>query len=114
MIQLGYFTLDTPDIARARVFYGDVLGWTFDEDASKPSYAHVADSDPPFGFTKVERKSDHPNLYFRVDDIAAVCARVIAAGGKAAVPAESATGLSCVCCDDQGMSFSLWQAANGY
>ena len=33
---------------------------------------------------------------------------------KAAVPAESPSGLSAVVCDDQGVSFSLWQAAEGY
>ena len=68
MIQLGYFTIDTTDIDKARAFYGAVFGWTFDEAQSHPTYAHVADSDPPFGFTKVERARDFPHLYFRVDD----------------------------------------------
>lgn len=114
MVQLGYFTLDTPDIDRARIFYAALFGWSFDAAASGPAYAHVADSDPPFGFTKVERRSDYPHLYFRVDDIAAACARVTELGGKAAMPAESVSGLSAVVCDDQGTSFSLWQAAEGY
>lgn len=114
MVQLGYFTLDTGDIAKARAFYGALFGWTFDEAASKSTYAHVKDSDPPFGFVKAERPSSEPNLYFRVDDIAAACARVTELGGKAAMPAESATGLSVVVADDQGVSFSLWQPAQGY
>ena len=46
MIQLGYFTLDTPDIERARAFYAGLFDWTFDEAASHPAYAHVKDSDP--------------------------------------------------------------------
>ena len=111
---LGYFTLDTVDIAKARAFYGALFGWTFDEGASGPTYAHVAASNPPFGFTKVERARDHAHLYFRVDDIVAVCAQVTTLGGKAAIPSQSPTGLSCVVCDDQGASFSLWQAAEGY
>lgn len=114
MVQLGYFTLDTGDIGKARAFYGALFGWTFDESASKSTYAHVKDSDPPFGFVKAERPASEPNLYFRVDDIAAVCARVTELGGKAAMPAESATGLSVVVADDQGVSFSLWQPAEGY
>jgi len=114
MTNLGYFTLDTVDIDKARAFYGALFGWTFDEADSKPTYAHVANSNPPFGFTKVERAKDATNLYFRVDDIAAVCARVNALGGKAAVPSETKTGLSAVVCDDQGFSFSLWQPAQGY
>lgn len=113
-VQLGYFTLDTADVGKAKAFYGALFGWTFDEDASKSTYAHVANSQPPFGFVKAERPASETNLYFRVEDIRATCARVTELGGKAAMPAESATGLSCVVCDDQGVSFSVWQAAEGY
>ena len=103
MIQLGYFTLDTLDVAKARAFYGALFGWTFDEASSHPTYAHVADSDPAFGFVKVEVKKDFPHLYFRVNDL----------GGKAAVPSDTQSGRSAVVCDDQGVSFSLWQPAAG-
>lgn len=113
-VQLGYFTLDTLDVAKARAFYGALFGWTFDDQASHQAYAHVADSDPAFGFTKVERAKDATNLYFRVEDIAAACDKVKELGGKAAVPAETGSGLSAVVCDDQGFSFSLWQPAAGY
>lgn len=113
MVQLGYFTLDTPDIEKAKAFYGALFGWRFDEDASHPTYAHVADSDPPFGFAKVERAKDFTHLYFRVDDVDALCARVNQLGGKAAVPSDSASGRSAVVCDDQGVSFSLWRPAAG-
>jgi predicted enzyme related to lactoylglutathione lyase len=113
MIQLGYFTIDTTDIDKARAFYGAVFGWTFDEASSHPNYAHVADSDPPFGFTKVERAKDFPHLYFRVDDVQALCERIVAQGGKAAVPSETRSGLTAVVEDDQGVSFSLWRPAAG-
>ena len=88
MIQLGYFTLDTPDVEKARAFYAGLFGWRFDETASSPTYAHVAGSDPAFGLTKGENKT-FPNLYFRVDDIHAACARVTELGGKAAMPAAA-------------------------
>ena len=113
MIQLGYFTLDTPDVAKARAFDAGLFGWTFDEEASHKTYAHVQGSDPAFGLTKGEHRN-FPHLYFRVDDIHAVCARVKALGGHAAVPAESPSGLSVVVADNQGVSFSLWQPARGY
>ncbi|CAN5332351.1 hypothetical protein BH10PSE1_BH10PSE1_19220 [soil metagenome] len=114
MVNLGYFTLDTADIGKAKAFYGALFGWTFDDDASRSTYAHVADSDPPFGFVKCERPASETNLYFRVDDIAGACARLTELGGKASIPAESATGLSAVVADDQGVSFSLWQPAEGF
>lgn len=114
MIQLGYFTIDTPDVDKAKAFYSALFGWTFDEDASKPTYAHVSGSDPAFGFTKVERAGQFPHLYFRVDDVDALCKRVTELGGKAAAPADSASGRSAVVSDDQGVSFSLWRPAPGY
>ena len=113
MIQLGYFTIDTADLDKARAFYGAVFGWTFDEASSHPNYAHVADSDPPFGFTKVERPKNNEHLYFRVEDVDALCERVVELGGKAAVPSDSKSGRTAVVSDDQGVSFSLWQAAPG-
>jgi len=114
MVQLGYFTIDTQDIDKARAFYGGLFGWTFDEAESTPTYLHVTGSQPPFGFNKVERAKDFPHLYFRVDDVAALCERVAELGGKAAVPSESRSGLTAVVSDDQGVSFSLWQPAPGF
>jgi hypothetical protein len=114
MIQLGYFTIDTQDIDKARAFYGGLFGWRFDEAASSPTYAHVADSDPAFGFTKVERAKEFPHLYFRVDDVEALCKRVTELGGKAAAPSDTPSGRTAVVADDQGVSFSLWQPAAGF
>ncbi len=114
MIQLGYFTIDTQDIEKARAFYGGLFGWRFDDAASTPTYLQVADAQPPFGFVKVERAKDFPHLYFRVEDVAALCERVAELGGKAAVPSESRSGLTAVVEDDQGVSFSLWQPAAGF
>jgi predicted enzyme related to lactoylglutathione lyase len=114
MIQLGYFTIGAPDIDKARAFYSALFGWTFDETSSHETYAHVADSNPPFGFTKVERAREVPHLYFRVDDVDALCDRVNELGGKAAVPSDSESGRTAVVSDDQGVSFSLWQPAPGF
>ena len=49
-----------------------------------------------------------------VDDVDAVCKRVTELGGKAAAPADSASGRSAVVSDDQGVSFSVWQPAPGF
>lgn len=114
MIQLGYLTIDAPDIDKARMFYSALFGWRFDEAASTPTYAHVADSVPALGFTKVERAQNATHLYFRVDDVQTLCDRVTELGGQAAMPSESASGLTAVVSDDQGVSFSLWQPAPGF
>lgn len=114
MIQLGYFTIDTQDIDKARAFYGALFGWRFDEAQSHTAYAHVADSQPPFGFVKVERPKNNEHLYFRVDDVDALCERVVELGGKAAVPSDSRSGRTAVVEDDQGVSFSLWRPGPGF
>lgn len=114
MVQLGYFTVDTLDIEKARAFYSALFGWTYDAAASGPTYAHVAGSDPAFGFTKAERPGQFPHLYFRVDDVDALCRRVTELGGKAAAPSDGSTGRSVVVSDDQGVSFSLWQPGPGF
>jgi predicted enzyme related to lactoylglutathione lyase len=114
MIQLGYFTIDTRDIDKARAFYGALFGWTFDEARSHETYAHVAGGQPSFGFVKVERPKNNEHLYWRVDDVDALCERVVELGGKAAVPSDSESGRTAVVEDDQGVSFSLWRPAPGF
>ena len=111
--ELGYFTIDTPDVVKARAFYAALFGWTFDEASSHETYAHVADAGIPFGFVKGERR-DFSHLYFRVDDIDAICVKVAELGGKCAVPADSRSGKTAIASDDQGVSFGFWQAADGY
>ncbi|MFN3930957.1 MAG: VOC family protein [Brevundimonas sp.] len=113
MTQLGYFTIGVPDIEKARAFYSALFGWTFDEASSHPTYAHVANSEPAFGLTKLERARDCSNLYFRVEDVDALCERVVELGGKAAIPSDSESGRTAVVSDDQGVSVSLWQPAPG-
>ena len=109
---LVYFTNDTPDIVRARAFYGRLFGWTFDDASSHETYAHVADAGIPFGFVKGEHR-DYSHLYFRVDDMDALCAQIADLGGKCAVPASSKSGRSVKASDDQGISFTLWEPAEG-
>lgn len=114
MIQLGYFTMDTENVEKARAFYSALFGWNFDEAESHPNYAHVAGGQPSFGFTKVERAKASSHLYFRVEDVERLCARVVELGGKAAIPSETPSGITAVVSDDQGVSFSLWQPAPGF
>ena len=114
MIQRGYFTIDTHDLDKARAFYAALFGWTFDEAQSHATYAHVAGGKPSFGFLKVERAKSNEHLYFRVDDVDALCERVVELGGRTAVPSDGESGRTAVVADDQGISFSLWQPAPGF
>lgn len=109
--RLGYFFFETPDLEKAKAFYGGLFGWTFDEDWSNPAYAHVkaagAAGETHFGVVKGEKK-DFSHLFFQVPDVDAACERVVQLGGRAAIPSDTPSGRNVVACDDQGVSFGLW------
>jgi predicted enzyme related to lactoylglutathione lyase len=109
--RLGYFFIETPDIDRARTFYGALFGWTFEADWSKPTYTHVkaagAEGETAFGIVKGEKK-DFSHLFFQVADVDAACRRVVELGGQAAIPSDAPSGRNVVVRDDQGVTFGLW------
>jgi predicted enzyme related to lactoylglutathione lyase len=109
-VELGYFTIPLPDIAKGMTFYGALFGWTFDADGP---YAHVNNTKLPLGLN-TGKAADLSPFYFRVDDAVAYAAKVKALGGTAAGITQSPSGLGVQCTDDQGTKFALWQAAEGY
>jgi len=112
VVELGYFTIGVPDVKRAAKFYGELFGWAFDQPV-EDVYAHVNNTGLPFGLNKAA-PADLSSFYFRVDGIEAVAAKVNALGGVAGAITKSPSGLGSLCSDDQGVKFSLWQAAEGY
>jgi len=112
-IELGYFTIGVADVKRAAKFYGALFGWEFDPAATSEQYAHVSNTKLPFGLNKAA-PADLSAFHFRVDDIAALAAKVRALGGKPGEITKSPSGLGSLCVDDQGTKFSLWQPAAGF
>jgi predicted enzyme related to lactoylglutathione lyase len=110
-VELGYFTISVIDLDRAKAFYGRLFGWEFTADGHA-GYAHVGNTKLPFGL--VAGSPGDLALYFRVDDAEAAAARVRELGGDADPIVTSPSGRSAACRDDQGTSFSIWQAAPGY
>ena len=110
VVEIGYLTLSVADIDRATAFYGALFGWTFD---AGPGGAHVNNTKLPMGLT-ANGAGDARTLYFRVDDIAAMKARVTALGGRIVEEHDAPSGLNAICADTGGTIFSLWQPAAGY
>jgi uncharacterized glyoxalase superfamily protein PhnB len=114
--ELGYFTLSAPDVERAAAFYGPLFGWRFDPPgpgSGGHTYSHVGNTSLPFGFhDDVEDRS--PHHYYRVEDLAAMVARVRELGGEVLDVTDYAAGATARCRDDQGIEFDLWQPAPGY
>jgi PhnB protein len=116
--ELGYFTLVTPDVDQAAAFYGALFGWQAEE--ARPSsgggghlYRHVENTSVPFGFHD-DLGDRHPHLYYRVEDLQTIVARVRELGGEVLDVSEHPSGATARCRDDQGTDFDLWQAAPGY
>jgi uncharacterized glyoxalase superfamily protein PhnB len=108
---VGYFTLGIPDADRARAFYGELLGWTF-EPGSVDHGFQIADLSPMGGLWGGQAGSS-VTLCYRVDDVAASVAKVRALGGSAEDAVEQPYGLLAECVDDQGTPFQLWQPPPG-
>lgn len=111
-VELGYYTISVKDLDKARAFYGALFGWSFDAGSSHPTYAHVGNTRLPFGLTSGE-PSKLPNLYYRVEELDGMIARVKALGGSAEPSFTSESGRGAACTDDQGTVFSLWEPAPG-
>lgn len=104
---LVYVTMQVVDSAKARSFYGRVLGWRF-------SGGTVADGWRVEGLEEMvgisgghERATNVPVYHAR--DIAATVAAVREAGGTSTDAAQRPYGLAAECTDDQGTRFGLWQ-----
>jgi hypothetical protein len=110
-IELGYVTLPVKDATRAAQFFGALFGWTFEHASANG--AHVANTKLPLGIS-TGGPTDLHFLYFRVDDIAAMKAKVVALGGEVREEGEAPSGLNATCTDGQGTIFSLWQPAPGF
>lgn len=106
---IGYVTLDVPDEAKGRRFYGEVLGWRFDGGLSNPGFVTV-----PMGLAAGPGIEPGHTIYVKVDDAAATVERIRSLGGTAGTLDESPSGITVACTDDQGTRFALWQPAPGY
>ena len=103
----SHFELGVPDAARAKDFYGALLGWGFETTKGEMAWIDTAgvrggvhDEDEARAFV----------LYFRVDDIEEAVRRVRDLGGEATDPGPAGAGGRYTSCrDDQGVEFGLHQ-----
>lgn len=102
---LAYLTLEAVDGARARDFYGAVLGWRC-EPGRVPDGWQVQDTVPMIGIHGGQSRATAVPMW-RVSDIETAVAAVRAHGGTASDPETQPYGRSASCTDDQGMRFYL-------
>ncbi len=104
---LSYLTMEVRDSARARAFYGTVLGWTFRPGRAEDGW-FPDEVVPMTGMHGGHQQATVVAMY-RVDDISAAVQQVRALSGTAPEPERQPYGLSALCVDDQGTRFYLGQ-----
>jgi uncharacterized protein len=103
--------LGTPDLARAKEFYGAVLGWEFDDVSDIYSMA-LLDGRRAAGLSGYGEGGDYWwNVCLATDDAAATAERITKAGGTVLREPEELPGYGVlvVAADTVGAPFSLWQ-----
>lgn len=111
--------LMTPDVERARGFYGELFGWTFqDAPMGDFTYTLVKKGEPMIAGMMGMKDSPHPPhwmSYVSVDDVDAAAARASEAGGTVAVgPMDIPNvGRFAVVGDPDHAYLSLFKSAEG-
>ncbi len=108
--------LATPDIEKAREFFGQLLGWEFADNPGTPTKYYVIknkgrDNGGLMQMNEMwEGVPPHWMVYFTTTDIADSVNRVTQFGGKVCVPPfDISVGKICVANDPDGATFTLIQ-----
>jgi predicted enzyme related to lactoylglutathione lyase len=114
--------LHTRDVEKAKAFYGETLGWTFDampmQEGGTYWIAKTGDAMAAGIFTMVEPRfegvPEHWFSYIEVDDVDARVAKVAAAGGKVHREPWDIPGVGRVAIvEDRGGAVSGWMTSAG-
>lgn len=105
---VAYLTHAVRDTARARAFYGAVLGWAFGPGSVEDGW-QIEGTTPSAGMWGGGQAPGIEAVYF-VDDLDAALDAVREHGGSADTPVDRHYGRMAECTDDQGTRFSLLQS----
>ncbi|GLZ05065.1 glyoxalase [Actinomadura sp. NBRC 104412] len=108
--EVTYLTMEVPDSARARAFFGAVLGWDFVPGRVPDGWSvRSRGGGEVYPMTGMHGGHDTSTVVpvYAVQDIDAAVARVRAAGGTASDPESHPYGTLAECTDDQGTRFYL-------
>jgi predicted enzyme related to lactoylglutathione lyase len=123
----AHFELHVDDTARARRFYGDLLGWTFTSmpmgDYHLVSGDGIGLGQPLSGALTSRNAPAHPAgsgprgavRVFTVGDVDDLYARALASGGAEAMPPQDFEGIGrlAYCEDGEGNLFGMIQPPKG-
>lgn len=112
--------LATRDVDAACKFFGELFGWTFEENEDSPSKYFIIKQDDGMNggiMQMTEEWGDIPAhwaVYFTVANADQTCEKIKSAGGKVCTePFEIAIGRIAICSDKQGAMFNLFEFKEG-
>ena len=114
-----HFEIPVSDKARARSFYGEVFGWTFQD---VPEMDYTLFQTPGKGmavggglFTPSDQMPNKVINYLAVDSLEKTAERVVKFGGKAISPAIDIGGHGRMMhiADSEGNVIAMWEPAKG-
>ncbi|MGW7386948.1 VOC family protein [Streptomyces sp. NPDC054794] len=101
-----------PDVEAGKRFYGELFGWTFEDAVGTLVWARK-DGSPvaTLGHKTDGRMPTVWTVYFATPDAAALCRRILAAGGQVVTAPTriEALGTAALAVDPAGAVFGLWQ-----
>jgi predicted enzyme related to lactoylglutathione lyase len=115
----NWIDLMTPDLDKAKAFYGKLMGWDF--FTGPPETGHytmcIKDGKPVAGMGKMPENAPFPTcwtVYFEADNVDALCEKVKSFGGQITAPPMDVMeeGRMAVCSDPSGAVFGFWQPKN--
>jgi uncharacterized protein len=116
---IGWFEIGTDDPDAAKRFYSTVFGWSFAADDGPVPY-HIVTTPAPDSikgglFATGGVGPNHAVFYIVVQDVAATCVSVEAAGGKVIVPPTEAGGgvVFAHLLDPSGNRFAIYRPEPG-
>ncbi|KAB1147201.1 VOC family protein [Streptomyces luteolifulvus] len=104
-----------PDLAAGRRFYGELFGWTFeDQPAAYTATVWALKDGEPVAALAHKTDGRMPTVwtvYFATPDAKVLAGRIRAAGGQVVIPPTPVGGLgtAALATDPEGAVFALWQ-----
>jgi predicted enzyme related to lactoylglutathione lyase len=109
-----HLELNTPDLAKAKEFYGQLCGWTFNEMPSPagPYAMFKPDNGPGGGIMSMPGAPTAWLPYLSVDDIHAATDKAASLGAKVIRNSDEVEnyGWMSILIDPTGATIALWQA----
>lgn len=102
---IGYVSVQSPDPARAVVFYSNLLRWDCDPTGRVANVVEAIDFSPANRATLL--------CCYAVDDLDEARAAILSAGGRLGTARECPVGPMLQAWDSQGMAFAVYQPAAG-